>query len=116
MDLKDFLQKLNDTPERIGFNDTLALIDALYDFTPTAFSNGSARNEAGQNNGSCKLLSFAKIQGLSQQQTLACFGDFYRKDVLGNPGGTDHQNIRNFIKTGWAGITFEGEALNPKRE
>lgn len=116
MDLKDFLQKLNDTPERIGFNDTLALIDALYDFTPTAFSNGSARNEAGQNNGSCKLFSFAKIQGLSQQQTLACFGDFYRKDVLGNSQGNDHRNIRNFMQTGWPGITFEGEALNPKRE
>lgn len=115
MDLKDFLQKLNDTPEQISFNDTLALIDALYDFTPTTFSNGSARNEAGQNNGSCKLFSFAKIQGLSQQQTLACFGDYYRKDVLGNPDDSDHQNIRNFMRTGWAGINFESEALTPKR-
>ena len=115
MDLKDFLQKLNDTPEQISFNDTLALIDALYDFTPTTFNNGSVRNEAGQNNGSCKLFSFAKIQGLSQQRTLACFGDYYRKDVLGNPGGSDHQNIRNFMQTGWPGITFEGGALTPKQ-
>ncbi|GAK84871.1 type III effector HopPmaJ [Vibrio ponticus] len=39
------------------------------------------------------------------------FGDFYRKDVLGNPDGDDHQNIRNFIAHGWNGIKFEGQAL-----
>jgi hypothetical protein len=92
----------------------MALIDELYDFTPTAFSNGATRNEADQNNGSCKLFSFAKLHGLSQQQTLTCFGDYYRKDVLGNPDGSDHANIRNFMKSGWEGISFEGEALKPK--
>jgi hypothetical protein len=114
MTLNDFLKKLDDTPENICFNDTLALIDALYDFTPTAFTNGAVRNEAGQNNGSCKLFSFAKLHGLSPQQTLACFGDYYRKDVLGNPQGADHQNIRNFMKNGWEGIKFEGKALKLK--
>ena len=115
MELTNFLQCLNDTPESIGFSETIALIDALYDFTPAAFTNGTSRNEAGQNNGSCKLFSFAKLHNLSQQQTLACFGDYYRKDVLGNPDGTDHQNIRNFMTAGWEGIKFEGEALKPKR-
>ena len=114
MTLNDFLKKLDDTPENICFNDTLAQIDALYDFTPTAFTNGAVRNEAGQNNGSCKLFSFAKLHGLSPQQTLACFGDYYRKDVLGNPQGADHQNIRNFMKNGWEGIKFEGKALKLK--
>lgn len=114
MELKAFLQRLNDAPDSVNFSDTIALIDALYDFTPTAFTNGATRNEAGQNNGSCKLFSFAKLQGLSQQQTLACFGDYYRKDVLGNPDGADHQNIRNFMKSGWAGIEFSGTALVPK--
>jgi HopJ type III effector protein len=32
-------------------------------------------------------------------------------DVLENPEATNHQNIRNFMKTGWAGISFEGTAL-----
>ncbi len=114
MELNTFLQRLDDAPEGVAFSDTIAVIDALYDFTPTAFDNGTTRNEAGQNNGSCKLFSFAKLQGLPQQQTLACFGDYYRKDVLGNPDGTDHQNIRNFMKNGWEGIRFEGEALMPK--
>jgi hypothetical protein len=114
MALNTFLQRLHDTPESIAFNDTIAAIDAAYDFTPTAFTNGSLRSEAGQNNGSCKIFSFGKLNRLSLQQTLACFGDYYRKDVLGNPDGTDHQNIRNFMKTGWEGITFEGSALAPK--
>lgn len=115
MELNRFLQRLNDAPESVAFNETIAVIEALYDFTPTAFTNGATRNEAGQNNGSCKLFSFAKPNGLSQQQTLACFGDYYRKDVLGNPDGIDHQNIRNFMQTGWDGIVFDGEALEPKR-
>jgi hypothetical protein len=114
MALNTFLQRLNDTPDSICFNETMALIDALYDFTPTAFGNGETRNEAGQNNGSCKLFSFAKLNKLTPQQTLTCFGDYYRKDVLGNPEGTDHANIRNFMKTGWEGILFEGTALTTK--
>lgn len=114
MELNEFLKKMDETPDSVCFNDTIAVIDAHYDFTPTAFSNGAARNEAGQNNGSCKLFSFAMLNGLSPQQTLACFGDYYRKDVLGNPAGTDHANIRNFMKTGWEGISFEGDALAQK--
>ncbi len=114
MDLSSFLQRLDAQPDSIAFTDTMAVIDALYDFTPTAFTNGETRNEAGQNNGSCKLFSFAKLQGLTAQQTLACFGDYYRKDVLANPDGSDHANIRNFMKTGWEGIAFEGNALTQK--
>lgn len=114
MALNTFLKQLNSSPESVSFNDTIALIDALYDFTPTAFKNGNLHNEAGKNNGSCKLFSFAKLQGLAQQQTLHCFGAYYRDDVLKHPDGTDHQNIRNFMKTGWDGIGFEGEALKQK--
>lgn len=114
MDLATFLQRLNAQPDSIAFTDTMTIIDALYDFTPTAFRNGETRNEAGQNNGSCKLFSFAQLQELTPQQTLACFGDYYRKDVLGNPDGSDHANIRNFMQSGWEGMAFEGAALTPK--
>lgn len=109
-----FLKKLNDTPESIAFAETMAVIDAAYAFTPCAFTNGEARNEAGQNSGSCKLFAFASLNGLSEAQTLACFGDYYRKDVLNNPGGTDHQNIRNFMRTGWAGVKFDSMPLRAK--
>lgn len=115
MTLDSFLKKLNKTHQEVAFTDTMAVVEALYDFTPTAFQNGDLHNEAGQNSGSCKLFSFAKLQNFSVEQTLACFGDFYRKDVLENPDATNHQNIRNFIKTGWEGISFEGIALTEKK-
>ena len=114
MILKDFLRNLNDAPDSIAFADTIALIESLYDFTPTVFSNGGLVSEAGQNSGSCKIFSFAQLHGLNEQQTLHCFGAYYRDDVLVHPEGTDHQNIRNFMATGWAGIAFQGSALAAK--
>jgi hypothetical protein len=115
MELNRFLQRLNDAPDHIEFNDTIAVIEVLYQFTPTTFRNGTLLNEAGKNSGSCKIFSFANLHQLSPQQTLHCFGDYYRKDVLGNLDGTDHQNIRNFMQSGWDGITFEGSALASKQ-
>lgn len=108
------LEKLNDSSNSIAFSDTMDVIDASYKFTETAFTNGDTENAAGQNNGSCKLFAFAQLHQLNQDQTLALFGDFYRKDVLENPEGTDHANIRNFIQHGWQGIKFEGCALAEK--
>ena len=105
------LEKIKNNPEQTDFAELIAYIDQNYAFSPTRFVNGEAVNEAGQNNGSCKVFSYAKMHGLDAQQTLHCFGDYYRKDVLSNPEGTDHQNIRNFIKFGWEGVKFEGEAL-----
>ncbi len=116
MELPAFLQRLEQSPGAVSFQETIALIDSMYDFTPAAFNNGGVHNAAGQNNGSCKILSFARMHSLPPEQTLHCFGDYYRKDVLGNPGGSDHQNIRNFMQTGWAGVAFEGQALTPKRQ
>lgn len=111
MTLDTFLQKLKAAPHTIEFTDTQSVIDTLYHFTPTAFKNGAVENAAGQNNGSCKLFAFAKLQGLNQQQTLACFGAYYHRDVLEHPNGTDHGNIRNFMKYGWEGISYAGQAL-----
>jgi hypothetical protein len=111
MTITSFLQKLIQTPNSITFPETIAVIEENYDFTPTTFENGTQHNAAGQNSGSCKLFAFAKLQNLSQSETLACFGAYYFEEVLGNPEGTNHQNIRNFIKSGWEGIRFEGEAL-----
>ncbi|WP_084175691.1 HopJ type III effector protein [Chryseobacterium shigense] len=108
------LEQLKDNPETIQFKEVIAYIDEHYDFIPTEFKNGSTVNEAGQNNGSCKVFSFAKLQGLSKEQVLPLFGEFYREDVLKNPEGMDHQNIRNFMEFGWDGISFEGEALKEK--
>lgn len=111
MQLDAFLTKLTTTPDQITFAETIATVDAHYEFTPTAFRNGELENAAGQNSGSCKLLSLAQLHNLSPEQTLQCFGDYYRTDVLQHPDATDHQNIRNFMRFGWEGVRFEGAAL-----
>jgi hypothetical protein len=71
-------------------------------------------NAAGENSGSCKIFAFAELQKLSGEATLSCFGAYYREEVLGDLEGTNHQNIRNFMKSGWDGIAFYGEALTSK--
>jgi len=112
--IETFLQTLKTAPETIEFQDLINTINSNYDFTPTQFSNGKLLNAAGQNDGSCKLFSFANLYQLTEEQTLACFGAYYRDEVLAQPDADNHQNIRNFIKTGWAGIQFEGDALSEK--
>ena len=114
MTLETFKNKLQNSPEAIEFNETMAVIESLYNFTPTAFKNGALQNKAGENSGSCKLFAFAKLQALTKEETLACFGKFYFDDVLNDPNGTGHQNIRNFITYGFDGLVFDGEALTEK--
>ncbi len=110
-DVVSFIETLSQTTaEPVRFEDTMAIIDAHYDFTPSAFTNGKQANDAGENSGSCKLFSFAQIHQLTQPQTLQLFGQYYR-DVLAMPEGSDHQNIRQFMLNGWQGIEFSQVAL-----
>lgn len=111
MTLEEFKKKVKDHPTEISFSETLQVIDSNFEFTPTAFTNGELHNEAGKNSGSCKLLTFAKKQGFTKEETLACFGDYYFEEVLKDLNGNEHQNIRNFIKTGFEGLSFEGDPL-----
>lgn len=116
MTLNEFIDSIK-AGQGVQFTDTMTMIAQHYDYQPTEFSNGlqqSLINEAGRNEGSCKIFAFAKLHGLDQAQTLALFGDYYYKDVLQNPQGQDHQNIRNFMRDGWPGIHFQAEALTPK--
>ncbi len=114
MTINTFLNKLKTTPDSIEFNELMELIDTHFDFNPTAFKNGDLTNKSDENLGSCKLFAFAKRQGLNKEQTLACFGGYYRDDVLQHPDADNHQNIRHFMKTAWSGIHFEGVALSKK--
>ncbi|WP_282048644.1 HopJ type III effector protein [Maribacter aquivivus] len=111
MTIQEFKIKLATSPKDISFSDTMAVIDSKYSFTPTAYTNGNVSNEVGQNSGSCKLFSFAIKEGLNKEETLACFGQYYFDEVLLDLKGSSHQNIRNFIKTGFEGLSFDGEAL-----
>ena len=116
MMLNDFIARVK-SGQAIAFQDTMAVVAEHYDYKPAEFSNGIENplvNEAGRNEGSCKIFAFAKLHQLNVAQTLSLFGDYYRIDVLKNPEGTDHQNIRHFMRDGWDGISFKSEALTPK--
>lgn len=108
---QDLLQQLKNGDTK--FVDVLAYIEARYTHTATAFQNGTQHNTAEQNQGSAKVLSFAQLHQLSQADTLALFAEHYAS-VLASPEATDHQNIRQFMQNGWAGIQFEGTALTAK--
>lgn len=110
-----FLEQLKTAAHTLTFQEVIAYIENHYSFTPTAFKNGEHYNEAHENMGSCKIFSFAKIMNLNAETTLQLFGDFYRTDVLLHPEAENHQNIRNFMRFGWEGIHFEGNALIEKR-
>ncbi|MFJ3525812.1 HopJ type III effector protein [Pseudomonas sp. NPDC090203] len=95
------------------FAETLAFVAEHYDYQPQAFSNGPVKNAAGQNEGSCKTLGLAVLEGLSDKEALLAFGEHYRS-VVATPEGSDHGNIRALIAHGLAGVKFSGEPLKRK--
>lgn len=113
MTVSELLDRVHTQPDTIEFDQVMQVIADHYRYTPTRFNNGPVVNEAGTNEGSCKIFAFAQLNNLSEMETLALFGRYYREDVMGNPAGEDHANIRNFILDGWLGIQFEGAALEP---
>lgn len=115
MSIHEFLTRIKQNPDAVEFNDVIAVINAHYDYAPTRFTNGVGDdvviNDAGKNEGSCRIFAFARLNKLNEQETLACFGKFYRDDVLKNPNGNDHANVRTFMRHGWKGVHFDGIAL-----
>ena len=109
--LSDFRAHLRS--DQFTFAATLAFIAEHYDYQPSAFSNGPVANAAGQNEGSCKTLGLALLEGLSLEEALRCFGEHYRS-VLASPHGSDHGNIRALMSSGLAGVRFEQPALRRK--
>ncbi len=94
----------------LPFNKVIEFIETIYQHQPTAFKNGGVYNEATQNQGSAKVFAFAQMNNLSAEDTLYLFAEHYQS-VLDNPDGIDHQNIRQFMVHGWAGVVFDREAL-----
>lgn len=111
MSKSQLLTQLSLNADEVSFEQVMQVISDNYSYTPASFKNGELLNEAGTNEGSCKIFYFAQLNELTEQQTLACFGRYYFEDVLQNPQGNDHGNIRNFIKTAWQGVEFQSIAL-----
>jgi len=95
------------------FADIITYIEHRYQHTPTGFKNGAQYNAPTENQGSAKVLYFAQLVGLGQADTLRLFVEHYAA-VLADPDGDNHQNIRQFMQHGWAGVSFEGVALTAK--
>ncbi len=109
--LSSLIEKLKSNS--ISFKEVIEFIESRYQHHPTAFKNGDNYNESTQNQGSAKVFSFAQKNNLSKEDALYLFAEHYQS-VLNTPDATDHQNIRQFMQYGWAGIAFEGEALTAK--
>lgn len=96
-----------------AFSETLAFAAEHYDYQPSAFRNGTVDNAAGQNEGSCKTLGLALLEGFSLDEALRAFGEHYRS-VLATPDGSDHGNIRALMAHGLEGVHFEHQPLSRK--
>jgi len=120
MNTQELLTLINTNPSDVEFDQVMDVIDTEYDYIATQFYNGMGDKEvvnaAGTNEGSCKIFAFADINDLNEAQTLSCFGRYYREDVLQNLSGTDHANIRTFMKFGWQGVHFDSPPLSIKNK
>lgn len=115
MTIDEFVTRLGQAPDSIEFEQTMQLIEQHFDYQPSRFSNGpELSNAAGTNEGSCKIFALGTLLSLSEAQTLACFGRFYRHEVLQQPQAKNHGNIRAFIAHGWQGIQFDRMPLQQK--
>ncbi len=106
--LRDFRARLRN--HNHPFSDTLAFIAETYDYQPSQFVNGNVENAAGENEGSCKTLGMAVLEGFSTEEALLAFGEHYQA-VLANPSGNDHRNIRALMETGLPGVRFDQQPL-----
>lgn len=113
MSLQTFVDRIYGDVATIQFSEAIEAIDAHFDFTPVAFKCGEQHNAAGTNIGSCKILSFAHMMNLPESIAVHLFGDYFREDVVKHPDGTDHPNIREFMRVGWKGVQFSAPALKP---
>lgn len=99
--------------KKMKFKDVIEFIDNYYFFTPSSFRNGLQLNGVTENHGSCRVLYFAKINNLSKDDTLTLFAEHY-DNILMDPEGDGHQNIRQFQLNGWESVQFESEVLRLK--
>lgn len=111
-DLKDFRASLRNRNH--AFSETLAFIESAYDYQPSRFLNGSLENASGENEGSCKTLGLALLEGFTTEEALLAFGEHYQA-VLANPNGNDHRNIRALMETGLPAVRFDTQPIKRKQ-
>ena len=111
--IQSFIERLRLNADSIAFAEVIDLIDTYYHHTPTAFSNGSLINQAGENQGSAKVLSFARLHGLTNKRPFTVLPSIGVRCVQ-IPMAADHQNIRQFMQNGWDGVQLSEACLTIK--
>lgn len=99
--------------QEIKFSDVLSYIENNYNYTASAFTNGTAINAVDQNQGSAKIFGLGLLENLSKEDTLTLFAEHYQS-VLNTPEDADHQNIRQFMQNGWDGVKFDNPTISKK--
>eukprot|EP01031_Cornospumella_fuschlensis_P036180 gene36180-43882_t len=103
-DCRQFAEDIKGGKREVSIQDTLAIIDKHYEYIAVPFTVGDAQSKSNENIGDAKILSFALMTRMNEEQTLRLFGEVYRNL---SPTGTDHTNLRNFAKLGWAKVVFK---------
>lgn len=96
--------------DSITFEEVMEMINANFETGLIEFKNGDIVNKQGENAGSAAVLSYGALAGFDKETTLKLWGQYYR-EVLDDPDGDSHQNIRNFMKFGWDG-TYLADRLS----
>lgn len=113
---RDHCRLIRDAEQNnVIFQNVISVIRTHYECTPVAFSTGygtalQTHNAAGTNAASSQLLAYARRLGLDAPTTLALYGEHHR-DVLADPTGQSHANIRAFMANGWAGVVMAEDPL-----
>lgn len=99
---REFAEKIK-AGAQVTLAESLKVIDDNYEYFAVPFKNGDVENPANVNIGSAKIFSFGLMTKMDVDSVLRMFGEIYR-DL--KPDGTDHANVRAFIKNGWSGVEF----------
>jgi len=99
---REFAEKIK-RGEATSLKETIDMIDKHFNYFEVPFTCGDQTNLPNENTGSAKIFSFALLTKMTKEETLQLFGEVYRNL---SPAGNDHKNLRNFLKLGFAGITF----------
>ena len=99
----EFASKITKGEKVKTIDDAIDVIDKSFNYFEVPFKCGETNNPANVNVKSAKIFSFAILTKMDKEATLRLFGSIV--DEL-TPNGTDHANIRNFMKYGWDGIEF----------
>lgn len=102
-DCRQFAEDIKAGKQQVTLQQTLDFIDKHYNYFAVPFTVGEVVNKANENVGTAKILSFALMTRMNEEQTLRLFGEVYRQL---SPQGSDHANLRNFAKYGWSKVTF----------